>query len=237
MTSFLCETRNRDLPWGETMRKRIVTETLLDECPNCGAAREGDEDVCRFCGTLMVTRQRVTEEVEEPEKTEQEQVAEKYASRRADVISDVVPLRLDGGFWGGVAFAVLWSLITLGGTFGILLGGDGLSGGFSIIPFAFFVFGVVLVISEMKPYFAYRSVKNYGTAYNATVIGYGTAKETVENGKAVTKSSMKVLAKVKGRELCIQLALPENISESTFPVGSRVRILGYDGNYVIDENV
>ena len=55
------------------MRKRIVTETLLDECPNCGAAREGDEDVCRFCGTLMVTRQRVTEEVEEPEKTEQEQ--------------------------------------------------------------------------------------------------------------------------------------------------------------------
>ena len=48
---------------------------------------------------------------------------------------------------------------------------------------------------------------------------------------------MAISSTKKGRELCIQLALPEIISESTFPVGSRVRILGYDGNYVIDENV
>ena len=107
------------------MRKRIVTETLLDECPNCGAARKGDEDVCRFCGTLMVTRQRVTEEVDEPEKTEQEQIEEKYASRRVDVVSDVVPLRLDGGFWGAATFAALWSLITLGATFGALFSDAG----------------------------------------------------------------------------------------------------------------
>ena len=216
------------------MRKRIVTETLLDECPNCGAARKGDEDVCRFCGTLMVTRQRVTEEVDEPEKTEQEQIEEKYASRRVDVVSDVVPLRLDGGFWGAATFAALWSLITLGATFGALFSDAGPLG---VVPFGFFVVGIVMMVSEMKPYFTYRSVKNNGTSYRATVIGYGTKAETGEDGKTVSKSSMKVLAKVEGRELCIQLALPGNVSESTFPVGSKVRILGYDGKYVIDENV
>ena len=45
------------------LKRRTVTETLMEECPNCGAARIGDETVCGFCGTSMVNRTAVTEEV------------------------------------------------------------------------------------------------------------------------------------------------------------------------------
>ena len=218
-----------------TMKKRTITEILLDECPNCGAARKEDEEVCRFCGTLMVTTQRITEEVEEQEKTEQEQLREKYASRRVDVVSDVVPLRYDGTFWGPIVFVAIWCIMTLAITFGALSAGD-LPGGIVLFPLAFFVFGIVMMASLLKPYFAYSSLKNNGTAYRATVIGYSAGAETRNEGKTVTPLFMKVISEVEGRELCIQLALPESITEATFPVGSKVRILGCNGRYVIDEN-
>ncbi|MBO4787653.1 MAG: hypothetical protein J5531_02005 [Lachnospiraceae bacterium] len=43
------------------MKTSTLTETFLDECPNCGAARKGEEETCRYCGSSMVVRSRVTE--------------------------------------------------------------------------------------------------------------------------------------------------------------------------------
>jgi hypothetical protein len=43
------------------VKTSTLTETFLDECPNCGAARKGEEETCRYCGSSMVVRSRVTE--------------------------------------------------------------------------------------------------------------------------------------------------------------------------------
>lgn len=43
-----------------TMKKRTITETLLEECPNCGAARLDRETTCRFCDTALVQVKRTT---------------------------------------------------------------------------------------------------------------------------------------------------------------------------------
>ena len=46
---------------GVIVKTSTLTETFLDECPNCGAARKGEEETCRYCGSSMVVRSRVTE--------------------------------------------------------------------------------------------------------------------------------------------------------------------------------
>lgn len=38
------------------MIKKIISEQLLSECPNCGAPRVGNETNCPYCGTAMTVR-------------------------------------------------------------------------------------------------------------------------------------------------------------------------------------
>lgn len=72
------------------MKRQTITERFLDECPNCGAAREGDEDECGFCGTSLVERIRV----EESESDDAGLVISdvRYGSHeKADIVSKVKP--------------------------------------------------------------------------------------------------------------------------------------------------
>ena len=45
------------------MKKETVTQKSLWECPNCGAPRVANESNCRFCGSALVMRTVVTEEM------------------------------------------------------------------------------------------------------------------------------------------------------------------------------
>lgn len=38
------------------MIRKIITEQLLEECPNCGAPRVTEEKICPYCGTVMTVR-------------------------------------------------------------------------------------------------------------------------------------------------------------------------------------
>lgn len=42
------------------MKRQLLTGILLQECPNCGAARLDRETTCRFCDTALVQVKRTT---------------------------------------------------------------------------------------------------------------------------------------------------------------------------------
>ncbi|MBO4627369.1 MAG: hypothetical protein J5645_05300 [Lachnospiraceae bacterium] len=74
------------------MTKQIVTETLLTECPNCGAPRERDEEECGFCGTSLVQQLRVKEL--NLAGSEPNVVVRDFRDshvKKADIVSDVIP--------------------------------------------------------------------------------------------------------------------------------------------------
>lgn len=75
------------------MKKIIETETFLAECPNCGAARVGEERTCRFCNSSLSVKQLVSESLEaEPSDVSTHSGA--GAGTTADIESKVKP-----AFW------------------------------------------------------------------------------------------------------------------------------------------
>ena len=219
------------------MKKRTITEVLLEECPNCGAARKGDEEVCTFCGTSMVQTQRVFEEIEEtPQKDER-----KYDNRKVDIISEVEPAENAKSMTVGVIFLAVWCAIAFG--IGVMsLGGDA-PAVFVIAPFLMGAFGVVVMWSGViSPALRTKRVLSEGREYCAEVIGYG--RKTVERSYGGSNGSsertereeeitIKVLATIDGREQCILLKAPESVSELSHPVGCMITIIGYGNDYLM----
>ena len=219
------------------MKKRTITEVLLEECPNCGAARKGDEEVCTFCGTSMVQTQRVFEEIEEtPQKDER-----KNDNRKVDIISEVDPTENAKGMIIGVIFLVGWCAIAFG--MGIVsLSEDG-PVIFVIAPFLLGAFGVAVMWGGfIGPALRTKRVLIEGSEYRAEVIGYG--RKTVErsygdsNGfsertEREEEITVKVLATINGHEKCILLKAPESVSELSHPVGCMITIIGYGNDFLM----
>ncbi len=218
------------------MKKRTITEILLEECPNCGAARKGDEEVCTFCGTSMVQTQRVFEEIEDVPQRD----AGEFDNRKVDIVSEVEPEGEAKDLAVVVIFLVMWSMITFGLGIGSLVGGA--EAIFVIVPFAFSGIGIMLLWSEISPALRTKRVLRDGSEYSAEVIGYGrrTVEHTYSDSDGSSsrtekeeKITMKVLATIDGKEQCILLKAPSSVSELTHPIGCTVTIAGYDRDFLM----
>ena len=215
------------------MKKRTLVEIMLDECPNCGAARKGEEEVCTFCGSSMIQKQRVTEDVEET----QVQGESKIDNRKVDIVSEVVPLESGGGFVAVVIFLVVWCVMAFG--IGVVAAGSGAPGIFAIMPFLIGGIGVVGMWSGLiGPALRTKRVLSEGKEYSAEVLGYSRktverrygSNERTEREEQIT---VKVLATIDGREQCILLNAPDSVSELSHPVGCRITIVGYDNDFLM----
>lgn len=214
------------------MRKRTITEVLLEECPNCGASRRGYEEVCTYCGTSMVQRRRVFEEVEENPKRDDR----RNDNRKVDIISEVKPYEGTKGLIGGVWFLIVWCMIVFGcGIVGIIMGESIV---FVIVPFLMGTFGVAAMWGLISPWLRARRVMKEGQEYSAEVIGYGRRTAESSNASSSGKGSgemvtIKVLAKINGREKCILLNAPDSVSELSHPIGCKIKIVGYGKEFLM----
>ena len=217
------------------MRKQIIEEVLLDKCPNCGAARRGEEEACTYCGGSLVQTRRVTESVEEePVKAVPED------DRKVDIISKIEPIEDNAEMYFGIGFALIWLAIA-----GIMAGGAIGMGEplFALIAVAIGVFGAALVFtSTAAKRLKYTKLLVQGTQYPAVVLGYGSEKvvydESDSDGhsrgtRTEEKIKVKVLAEIEGVEKCILLTAPTSVSELSHPIGCPITIVGLGDDYVI----
>ena len=91
------------------MTKHVITEKFLEECPNCGAARVGEEEICKFCGTSLVQRVRVKEyEIAENDPEVVITGVTNGVGEKADITSGVKP-----SAWGDTVRMVYYAVAAL----------------------------------------------------------------------------------------------------------------------------
>ena len=83
------------------MIRKIITEQLLEECPNCGAPRVTEEKICPYCGTVMTVRKIDTLYLSTVDKAELAEflesgeyagvLREKRRRKQVDIVSTVRP--------------------------------------------------------------------------------------------------------------------------------------------------
>lgn len=91
------------------MTKHVITEKFLEECPNCGAASVGEEEICKFCGTSLVQRVRVKEyEIAENDPEVVITGVTNGVGEKADITSGVKP-----SAWGDTVRMVYYAVAAL----------------------------------------------------------------------------------------------------------------------------
>lgn len=214
-----------------TMKKRTITETLLEECPNCGAARIGDETVCGFCGTSMVNRTAVTEEVIKEEEqssnspvwygdVDGKAVTVVHPAHWRDTRTIILFVLAGICFLTGIVSACCLSLSTGGKSDNIFA----LLGLLLVAPF-----GLVLLTYAIVPVKSYKWFLQMAEEYDATVIRMMKVFDPYSRLVTVMKVSF-----VKDGARCIvQAKMPGSVSTDQYESGSTIKVKAYADKLMI----
>lgn len=216
------------------MKKETVTQKSLWECPNCGAPRVANESNCRFCGSALVMRTVVTEEMTKESVDRQFIIDNSHPT----IVSELKPawiteptrlvLLLAAGVFAGIG---LW----LG--YKALTGDSGL-----LVPMGLaFAIALVFVAVALLAVVKYRRFLKTAPEYEATVVSVDKRKVPIgeETPGMRTRYSeyttMTALFSLDGKKVFGLFRVSNNITRSTFGKGEKVKIKVKDGNIALWE--
>ena len=197
-----------------------------EECPNCGAPRTGDMRFCGYCGSTLAIDEQVVEDVS--------YLAD--VNRPVDIISTLEPLPVLGKksnrnlliavivFIAGMAIA-LW-------VFPFIFRQNEAEICATVIILFAFLFFVLYRYSE-----EYYCLKlSYSQSIEAVVLRFEirAPKDVCVAEEGVCMRTLTVLAEIGGAETCIRMRVSDCVNEDTFPVGSKVSIVGEGNDYVLE---
>ena len=216
------------------MKKETVTQKSLWECPNCGAPRVANESNCRFCGSALVMRTVVTEEMTKESVDRQFIIDNSHPT----IVSELKPawiteptrlvLLLAAGVFAGIG---LW----LG--YKALTADSGL-----LVPMGLaFAIALVFVAVALPAVVKYRRFLKTAAEYEATVVSVDKRKEPIGNETPGFRTqyseytTMTVLFQRDGVKTFGLFRVSNNVTRGMFAKGEKVTIKMKDGKIALAE--
>ena len=216
------------------MKKETVTQKSLWECPNCGAPRVANESNCRFCGSALVMRTVVTEEMTKESVDRQFIIDNSHPT----IVSELKPawiteptrlvLLLAAGVFAGI---------------GLWLGYLGLTGQSGLLPLMGFAFAIALVFVAvaLPAVVKYRRFLKTAPEYEATVVSVDKRKEPIGNETPGFRTqyseytTMTVLFQRDGVKTFGLFRVSNNVTRGMFAKGEKLTIKMKDGKIALAE--
>ncbi len=239
------------------MIRKIITEQLLEECPNCGAPRVTEEKICPYCGTVMTVRKIDTLYLSTVDKAEFAEflesgeyagiLREKRRRKQVDIVSTVRPASWhDARSIVRLVAAGMFFLATV--ILADYLASENAGRTYTYVPAeaqrAWADVGAVVLLAMLTAFAGaalvmwsaasvkrYRNVLKYGKKYTAVVIMRGDELRGTYGAfdAAVGRSvPLKVRFELDGRPTVMLLTGPAGIE-----IGESITILGYGKDYVV----
>ena len=216
------------------MKKETVTQKSLWECPNCGAPRVANESNCRFCGSALVMRTVVTEEMTKESVDRQFIIDNSHPT----LVSELKPawiteptrlvLLLAAGVFAGIGLWLGYKTVTADSGLLVLMG-------------LAFAIALVFVAVALSAVVKYRRFLKTAPEYEATVVSVDKRKEPIGNETPGFQTqyseytTMTVLFQRDGVKTFGLFRVSNNITRGTFAKGEKVKIKVKDGNIALWE--
>ena len=216
------------------MKKETVTQKSLWECPNCGAPRVANESNCRFCGSALVMRTVVTEEMTKESVDRQFIIDNSHPT----IVSELKPawiteptrlvLLLAAGVFAGIGLWLGYKTLTADSGLLVLMG-------------LAFAIALVFVAVALSAVVKYRRFLKTAPEYEATVVSVDKRKEPIGNETPGFQTqyseytTMTVLFQRDGVKTFGLFRVSNNITRSTFAKGEKVKIRVNDGKIALSE--
>ena len=214
------------------MKKETVTQKMLWECPNCGAPRADEEKKCRFCGSALVAKTVVTEEMTKEGSDRQFVIDNSHPT----IVSDLKPawlsehsrvaLLLFAGFFVGLSGWLVYKTVAEGA---------------GLLPAVFIALaGAVLFLAlAVVPVVKYRRFLKTAPEYEAAVVSVDKRLEPVDGESLRTEpvefTTMTVFFTYEGKKVFGLFRVSNNIGRGTYGKGEKVKIRVNDGKIALSE--
>ncbi len=214
------------------VKKETVTQKMLWECPNCGAPRVGEEKNCRFCGSALVAKTVVTEEMTKEGVDRQFIIDNSHPT----IVSELKPawlsepsriaLLLAGGVFVGFSLWLVYKTVAQGA---------GLLSAVVVSLAAAALFLALAVVPVVK----YRRFLKSAPEYEAAVVSVDKRLEPVDGesfrSEPVEFTTMTVLFTYEGKKVFGLFRVSNKIGRGTYGKGEKVKIRVNDGKIALSE--
>lgn len=229
------------------MTHNRVTELILRECPKCGTLGERGKRECAKCGTSLVQLHWTPEEVAtDAQKAKIDEanraLAESYADRTPDIISNVFPgsdhpkkdsleqYMSQRAFIGDIYLLI--ALVVVGVAILVTMISEGIRPWIialaAVVWLAVEAFLLYRVLSySTKP--GEAPAANSGGSYRALIVSVG--EKYAQHNRQYR--ALKTIADIDGGKCVIVYVgyVPDEMCESFYTVGKEITLVGENGNY------
>lgn len=211
------------------MKKETVTKKMLWECPNCGAPRVENESNCRFCGSALIAKTVVTEELSKESVDRQFVIDNSHPT----IVSELKPAWLSEP---NRIIMLISAVVFLG--FGLWLGYAALTMDSNMLVGMWFAFAIALVFVAVAvvPVVKYRRFLKSATEYEATVVSVDKRMESFESGKYVEYTTMTALFRYEGEKVFGLFRISNRITRGTYGKGEKIKIKVKEGKIALAES-
>lgn len=211
------------------MKIETVTQKFFSECPNCGAPRVANESSCRFCGSTLVEKTVVTEEMAK-EPADRQYITD---DSHPTIVSKLKPARLNDQI---NVFLLVAAGAFLAVSLRFLVFPPNSYSVFFSTGFAFLILAVMLVGAAVIPVLQYRSFLKSAPEYEATVVSVDKRQDLdPETKQYVEFTTMTVLFRYEGEEVFGVFRVSDRITPGTYAKGQMVRIRVSNGKIGLSE--